>query len=285
MGVPSCSRRKRLIDGSVPAFSEGSPALKTPSTMSLGPSRDETDDDVSQNKAIMYLLFDYQDTVADPWNEPDGRCCCVGCRKRLFRLADCFQRDHDVEEDFPPLRTITPGVTSVTQRRRSRSRGGRSRSRGRSASVARSRSRTPAVRIGTQGVHQGTWATKVKKTAQPQVKEGAASEHVSFELVDRIQKENATLESIIEQLRAEIAEMKEAKAVKAALPSRPNRPVETLGESPAVPMDTHSEVRPAKRKAPSEQIRKAELDFQTQIADSIAEIKKTQAHGRGDCLF
>lgn len=189
-----------------------------------------------------------------------------------------FQRDHDVEEDFPPLPMITSGVTNVTQRGRSRSRGGRSRSRGRSASVARSRSRTPAVRIATQGVHQGTWATKVKKTAQPQVKGGAASEHVSFELVDRIQKENATLRSIVEQLRAEIAEMKGARAVKAALPSQPNRPVENLGESPAVPMDTHSEVRPAKRKAPSEQIRNEELDFQMQITDSIAEIKETVKH-------
>ncbi|KAH6924852.1 hypothetical protein HPB50_025729 [Hyalomma asiaticum] len=72
--------------------------------------------------------------------------------------------------------------------------------------------------------------------------------------------------------------MKEAKAVKAALPSRPNRPVETLGVSPAVPMDTHSEVRPAKRKAPSEQIRNEELDFQMQITDSIAEIKETLKH-------
>ncbi|KAH6936080.1 hypothetical protein HPB50_013092 [Hyalomma asiaticum] len=109
-------------------------------------------------------------------------------------------------------------------------------------------------------------------------KEGAASEHVSFKLVDRIQTENATLRSIVEQLRAEIAEMKEAKAVKAALPSRPNRPVETLGESPAVPMDTHSEVRPAKRKGPSEQVRNEELDFQMQIADSTAEIKEPLKH-------
>ncbi|KAH6921042.1 hypothetical protein HPB50_027970 [Hyalomma asiaticum] len=76
MGVPSCSRRKRLIDGSVPAFSEGSPALKTPSSMSLSASRDETGDDVSQNKALMYVI-------------PDGRCSCEGRRKSLFRLADC----------------------------------------------------------------------------------------------------------------------------------------------------------------------------------------------------
>ncbi|KAH6921277.1 hypothetical protein HPB50_027734 [Hyalomma asiaticum] len=89
MGVPSCSRRKRPIDGSVPAFSEESPALKTPSVMSLGASRDETEDDVSQNKAIMNVIFHYQDVVAEPWNEPDGRCSCVGRQKRLFRLADC----------------------------------------------------------------------------------------------------------------------------------------------------------------------------------------------------
>ncbi|KAH6921721.1 hypothetical protein HPB50_004363 [Hyalomma asiaticum] len=72
--------------------------------------------------------------------------------------------------------------------------------------------------------------------------------------------------------------MKEAKAVKVALPSRPKIPSETLGESPAVPMDTHSEVRLAKRKAPSEQIRNEELDFQMQITDSIAEIKETLKH-------
>ncbi|KAH6921152.1 hypothetical protein HPB50_027856 [Hyalomma asiaticum] len=89
MGVPSCSRRKRLIDGNTPAFSEGSPALKTPSSLSHSASRDETDDDVSQNKAIMYVLFDYQDTVVEPVNEPDGRCSCLGRRKRLLRLVDC----------------------------------------------------------------------------------------------------------------------------------------------------------------------------------------------------
>ncbi|KAH6947145.1 hypothetical protein HPB50_017197 [Hyalomma asiaticum] len=73
----------------MPAFSEGSPALKTPSSVSLGASRDETDDDVSQNKAIMYVLFDYQDIVVEPGNEPGGRCSSVERRKSLFCLADC----------------------------------------------------------------------------------------------------------------------------------------------------------------------------------------------------
>lgn len=188
-----------------------------------------------------------------------------------------FQRGHDGEKDFPPLHTVTPGGTRVIQRGRSRSRGGRSRSRGRSASIARSRSRTPAVRIATQGVDQGSWATKVKKMTKPQVKGGAASEHVSFELVSRIQKENATLRGIVEQLRAEIAEMKGAKVAKATPPSQPNRPVENVGESPTaeVPMDTHSEVRPAKRKATTEHVRNEELDFRVQITDSLTDIKDT----------
>ncbi|KAH6924354.1 hypothetical protein HPB50_016228 [Hyalomma asiaticum] len=63
-------------------------------------------------------------------------------------------------------------------------------------------------------------------------------------------------------------------AVKKTAQPQPNRPVETLGVSPAVPMDTHSEVRPARRKAPGEQIRNEELDFQMQVRDSIAEINK-----------
>ncbi|KAH6921158.1 hypothetical protein HPB50_027854 [Hyalomma asiaticum] len=37
----------------------------------------------------MYVLLHYQDTVADPWNEPDGRCSCLGRRKRLLQLVDC----------------------------------------------------------------------------------------------------------------------------------------------------------------------------------------------------
>ncbi|KAL1469778.1 hypothetical protein MTO96_024863 [Rhipicephalus appendiculatus] len=98
--------------------------------------------------------------------------------------------------------------TSATRRGRSHSKSSRSRSKGRSDSIARSRSRTPSVRITTQGADQGPWATKAKKMAQPEVKGGADSEHVSFELVSRIQKENAALRSIVEQLKAEIAEIK-----------------------------------------------------------------------------
>lgn len=143
--------------------------------------------------------------------------------------------------------------------------------------MARSLSRTSSVRITTQGADKRPWATKAKKTSQPQVKGGADSEHVSFELVSSIQKENATLRSIAEQLKAEIAEIKGAKVVKAAPPSRPYGPVENIGESPIaeVPMDTHSEVRPAKRRANTEHIRNEELDFQVQTTDSLAEIKGT----------
>ncbi|KAH8021782.1 hypothetical protein HPB51_016861 [Rhipicephalus microplus] len=83
--------------------------------------------------------------------------------------------------------------------------------------------------------------------------------------------------SIVEQLKAEIAEIKGAKLVNAARPSRLNMPVENIGESPIaeVPMDTHSEVRLAKRKATTEHMRNEKLDFQVQIPDSSAEIKET----------
>ncbi|KAL3222876.1 hypothetical protein MRX96_028308 [Rhipicephalus microplus] len=157
-----------------------------------------------------------------------------------------FQRGYVAEEDFPPLHTDKPGGASATQRGRSRSKGNRSRSGGRSASMARSISRTSSVRITTPGADKGPWATKAKKTSQP-------------------------------QLKAEIAEIKGAKMVNAAPPSRPNRPVENIGESPIaeVPMDTHSEVRPAKRKATTEHMRNEELDFQVQTTDSLAEIKET----------
>ncbi|KAL3224945.1 hypothetical protein MRX96_049407 [Rhipicephalus microplus] len=94
--------------------------------------------------------------------------------------------------------------------------------------MARSLSRTSSVRMTTPGADKGPWDTKAKKTSQQQVKGGANSEHVSFELVSSIQKENATLRSIVEQLKAEIAEIKGAKVVNPALPSRPNRPVEKL---------------------------------------------------------
>ncbi|KAL1443246.1 hypothetical protein MTO96_030357 [Rhipicephalus appendiculatus] len=140
----------------------------------------------------------------------------------------CFQRGYTAE-DFPPLHTVKPGGTSATRRGRSHSKSSRSRSKGRSDSIARSRSRTPSVRITTQGADQGPWATKAKKMAQPEVKGGADSEHVSFELVSRIQKENAALRSIVEQLKAEIAEIKGAKVVKATPPSRPIKSVENLG--------------------------------------------------------
>ncbi|KAL1443882.1 hypothetical protein MTO96_045779, partial [Rhipicephalus appendiculatus] len=187
----------------------------------------------------------------------------------------CFQRGYTAE-DFPPLHTVKPVGTSATRRGRSHSKGNRSRSKGRSDSIARSRSRTPSVRITTQGADQRPWATKAKKMTQPEVKGGADSEHVSFELVSRIQKENAALRSIVEQLKAEIAEIKGAKVVKAAPPSRPIKSVENLGESQIadVPMDTHSDVRPAKRKATTEHIRN-DLDFRVHITDSLADIKET----------
>ncbi|KAH8008729.1 hypothetical protein HPB51_003376 [Rhipicephalus microplus] len=188
-----------------------------------------------------------------------------------------IQRGYAPKEDFPPLHTYKPGGASATQRGRSQTKGNRSRSGGRSASMARSLSRTSSVRITTPGADKEPWATKAKKTSQPQVKGGADSEHVSFELVSSIQKENATLRSIVEQLKAEITEIKGAKVMNAAPPSRPNRPVENIGESliAEVPMDTHSEVRPAKRKATNEHMRNEELDFQVQTTDSLAEIKKT----------
>lgn len=71
--------------------------------------------------------------------------------------------------------------------------------------------------------------------------------------------------------------MKGAKVAKATPPSQPNRPVENVGESPTaeVPMDTHSEVRPSKRKATTEHVRNEELDFRVQITDSLADIKET----------
>lgn len=71
--------------------------------------------------------------------------------------------------------------------------------------------------------------------------------------------------------------MKGAKVAKATPPSQPNRPVENVGESPTaeVPMDTHSEVRPAKRKATTEHVRNEELDFRVQITDSLTDIKDT----------
>ncbi|KAL3258596.1 hypothetical protein MRX96_046386 [Rhipicephalus microplus] len=76
--------------------------------------------------------------------------------------------------------------------------------------MVRSLSRTSSVRIKTPGADKGPWATKAKKTSQPQVKGGADSEHVIFELVSSIQKENATLRGIVEQLKAEIAEIEGA---------------------------------------------------------------------------
>ncbi|KAL1463921.1 hypothetical protein MTO96_043129 [Rhipicephalus appendiculatus] len=40
-------------------------------------------------------------------------------------------------------------------------------------------------------------------------------------------------------------------------------------------MDTHSDVRPAKRKATTEHIRNEELHFRVHITDSLADIKET----------
>ncbi|KAH7953430.1 hypothetical protein HPB49_008114 [Dermacentor silvarum] len=81
----------------------------------------------------------------------------------------------------------------------------------------------------------------------------------------------------VRDVMAEIAEMKGAKVAKATPPSQPNRPVENVGESPTaeVPMDTHSEVRPSKRKATTDHVRNEELDFRVQITDSLADIKET----------
>ncbi|KAL3246964.1 hypothetical protein MRX96_057318 [Rhipicephalus microplus] len=136
---------------------------------------------------------------------------------------------------------------------------------------------TSSDRITTPGAEKEPWATKAKKTSQPQVKGGADSEHVSFELVSSIQKENATLRSNVKQLKAEIAEIKGSKVVNAAPPSWPNRHVENIGESriAEVSMDTHSEVRTAERKATTEHMRNEELDFKVQTTSSLAEIKET----------
>ncbi|KAH7934446.1 hypothetical protein HPB51_029178 [Rhipicephalus microplus] len=84
--------------------------------------------------------------------------------------------------------------------------------------------RTSSVRIKTPGADKGPWATKAKKTSQPLVK-GVLTQSVIFELVSSIQKENATLRSIVEQLKSEIADIKGAKVVNATPASRPNRPV------------------------------------------------------------
>ncbi|KAH8022543.1 hypothetical protein HPB51_025106 [Rhipicephalus microplus] len=106
-------------------------------------------------------------------------------------------------------------------RGRSRSRGrarGRSRSRGHSRFKGRSNSRVPSVRNGVQqGNQHQTWASKIKGS-QPQAKGGTNPEQHS-DIYAQMQRENANLRAIVEQLMAEIADLRKSQQVSPPSPS------------------------------------------------------------------
>lgn len=150
-------------------------------------------------------------------------------RQRQARSAAPFATSPDyneTEEDFPPL-ARTSEESQQRRKSRSHSRGGRPGSRRRSKSGGISRSRTPVVRIAEQTESRGTWTSKVKtqqqqqqKQQQPQVKGGTNPEQIRDAVVAQIQKENAGLRSMVEQLRAEIAELRKERGHVASLRPR-----------------------------------------------------------------
>ncbi|KAH6929186.1 hypothetical protein HPB50_023985 [Hyalomma asiaticum] len=145
--------------------------------------------------------------------------------------------------------------------------GGRSRSRGRSGS------RVPAVRIAVQQDQHQTWASKVK-SPQPQVKGGTYPEP-NTDILVQMQRENASLRALVEQLRVEIADLRKSQQVPS--PSPPITNPGTVAASTTildeVPMDIQPGAKPTKRRALAKPSKEEDSDFKAQIKDSLDEIK------------
>ncbi|KAH7965090.1 hypothetical protein HPB49_003304 [Dermacentor silvarum] len=202
---------------------------------------------------------------------------------RQARSAATFgtSPDYDEIEDFPPL-ARTGEASLQRQKSRSCSRGAPG-SRGRSRFRGRSHSRAPVVRIAERNEIRGTWASKVITTVktqqqQPQVKGGTNPEQIRGALVAQVQKENASLSSMVEQLRAEIAELRKEGETCSLPPPAPSPlppPAVVADEitNAEVPMDAQSDTRATKKRALDKQARSEEDDFCTPFKDSLAEVK------------
>ncbi|KAH8025071.1 hypothetical protein HPB51_002967 [Rhipicephalus microplus] len=162
-------------------------------------------------------------------------------------------------------------------RGRSRSRGrarGRSRSRGHSRSKGCSNSRVPTVRNGVQqGNQHQIWASKIKGS-QPQVKGGTNPEQHS-DIYVHMQRENANLRAIVEQLRAEIADLRKSQQVSSPSPSNTVTCTEATSDASQdeVPMDVHPGAKPTKRRALAQPANNEDRDFKTEVKETLNDIK------------
>ncbi|KAH8025926.1 hypothetical protein HPB51_014259 [Rhipicephalus microplus] len=218
----------------------------------------------------MQYTMEFAEQDADDMNSTDSGGdflslpAAAGGRATTERPSSSW-RPRDVSQQLQPPRG------------RSRSRGrarGRSRSRGHSRSKGRSNSRVPTVRNGVQqGNQHQTWASKIKGS-QPQVKGGTNPEQHS-DIYAQMQRENANLRAIVEQLRAEIADLRKSQQVSSPSPSNTVPCTEATSDASHddVPMDVHPGAKPTKRRALAQPANNEDRDFKTEVKETLNDIK------------
>ncbi|KAL3219786.1 hypothetical protein MRX96_005556, partial [Rhipicephalus microplus] len=141
-------------------------------------------------------------------------------------------------------------------------------------SKGRSNSRVPTVRNGVQqGNQHQTWASKIKGS-QPQVKRGTNPEQHS-DIYAQMQRENANLRAIVEQLRAEIADLRKSQQVSSPSPSNTVPCTEATSDAShdEVPMDVHPGAKPTKRRALAQPANNEDRYFKTEVKETLNDIK------------